>query len=112
MTARLSCLVILSLFVQLAQAQKKAKLIQYVDPLVGTANSTTASALKHGEGGEQLANTIPAVGVPFAMTQWTAQTHTSEQKCLPPYSYKDNMLSGFRGTHWLSGSCMQDYGSF
>jgi len=112
MTARLSCLVILSLFVQLAQAQKKAKLIQYVDPLVGTANSTTASALKHGEGGEQLANTIPAVGVPFAMTQWTAQTHTSEQKCLPPYSYKDNMLSGFRGTHWLSGSCTQDYGSF
>jgi predicted alpha-1,2-mannosidase len=46
------------------------------------------------------------------MTQWVAQTRTSEQKCLPPYLYKDNLLNGFRGTHWLSGSCVPDYGSF
>lgn len=108
----LTCFVVLSLYAGLAMGQKTPKLISYVDPLVGTANSTTASALKHGEGGEQLANTIPAVGVPFAMTQWTAQTHTSEHKCLPPYSYKGNIISGFRATHWLSGSCTQDYGSF
>ena len=92
---------------------KAQKLIHYVQPLSGTAPSTTAAATKHSEGGtEKNANTIPAVGLPFAMTQWTPQTRTTEVKCQPPYFYKDNMLSGFRGTHWLSGSCTQDYGSF
>jgi predicted alpha-1,2-mannosidase len=92
------------------QAQPQ-QLLSYVQPLTGTASSTTAAALKHGEGTERLANTIPAVGTPFAMTQWTPQTRTTEQKCLAPYYYKDEKLSGFRGTHWLSGSCTQDYGS-
>lgn len=88
-------------------------LIEYVQPLSGTAPSTTQAAIKHSEGGsEKNANTIPAVGLPFAMTQWTAQTRTTEIKCQPPYFYKDSLLSGFRGTHWLSGSCTQDYGSF
>ena len=88
-------------------------LIQYVQPLSGTASSTTTSALKHSEAGsEGNANTIPSVGLPFAMTQWTPQTRTAENKCIPPYFYKDSLISGFRGTHWLSGSCTQDYGSF
>jgi predicted alpha-1,2-mannosidase len=87
-------------------------LLRYVQPLSGTAASTTAAALKHSEGGEQNANTIPSVCVPFAMTQWTPQTRESEKKCLPPYYYRDSLLTGFRGTHWLSGSCVQDYGSF
>jgi predicted alpha-1,2-mannosidase len=89
------------------------QLLPYVQPLSGTAPSTTTAALKHSEAGsEKNANTIPAVGLPFAMTQWTPQTRTTEIKCLPPYFYKDSLLSGFRGTHWLSGSCTQDYGSF
>jgi predicted alpha-1,2-mannosidase len=88
-------------------------LLQYVQPYSGTASSTTPAAIKHSEAGsEKNANTIPAVGVPFAMTQWTAQTRLTENKCIPPYFYKDSLLSGFRGTHWLSGSCTQDYGSF
>ncbi|HEY6505143.1 MAG TPA: glycoside hydrolase domain-containing protein, partial [Chitinophagaceae bacterium] len=88
-------------------------LLQYIQPLSGTASSTTTAALKHSEAGsEKNANTIPAVGLPFAMTQWTPQTRTTEIKCQPPYYYKDSLLSGFRGTHWLSGSCTQDYGSF
>lgn len=88
-------------------------LIDYVQPLAGTAASTTVSASKHSEAGsEKNANTIPAVGRPFGMTQWTPQTRTTEMKCVPPYYYKDSTLSGFRGTHWISGSCMQDYGSF
>lgn len=87
--------------------------IQYVQPLSGTAPSTTTAAQKHSEAGsEKNANTIPAVGVPFGMTQWTPQTRTSETKCIPPYFYKDSLINGFRGTHWVSGSCMQDYGSF
>ncbi|BAV08664.1 alpha-1,2-mannosidase, putative [Filimonas lacunae] len=85
---------------------------KYVQPLAGTAGSTTPAAVKHGEGTEKNANTIPAVGMPFAMTQWTPQTQLTEQKCVPPYFYKDKVLTGFRGTHWLSGSCTQDYGSF
>ncbi|MDP4285067.1 MAG: GH92 family glycosyl hydrolase [Bacteroidota bacterium] len=94
------------------KAGTSQNLIQYVQPLSGTASSTTASALKHSEAGsEGNANTIPSVGLPFAMTQWTPQTRTGENKCVPPYFYKDSLLSGFRGTHWLSGSCTQDYGS-
>lgn len=88
--------------------------IQYVQPLSGTASATTISAVKHSEAGgtEANANTIPAVTLPFAMTQWTAQTRQTENKCVPPYFYKDSLLTGFRGSHWLSGSCTQDYGSF
>ncbi|MGI4021559.1 MAG: GH92 family glycosyl hydrolase [Janthinobacterium lividum] len=84
----------------------------YVQPLSGTAAATTAAALKHGGGTELYANTIPAVTLPFAMTQWTPQTESTENKCKPPYTYKDSLFSGFRGSHWLSGSCTQDYGSF
>ncbi len=72
-------------------------LVGFVDPFIGT-----------DAGG----NTIPAVGLPFGMTQWTPQTCTSEEKCEPPYVYTDTVMSGFRGSHWLSGSCTQDYGSF
>ncbi|HWZ35423.1 MAG TPA: hypothetical protein VNW51_04650, partial [Mucilaginibacter sp.] len=92
-------------------AQHKS-LLQYVDPYVGTAPSTTLSAAKHGGGTELQANTIPEVCVPFGMTQWVPQTQRLETKCIPPYIYKDNKISGFRGTHWLSGSCVPDYGSF
>lgn len=55
--------------------------------------------------------TYPAAGVPFGMTQWAPQTHDGEVKCTAPYYYSDNRIQGFRGTHFPSGSCMQDYGS-
>jgi predicted alpha-1,2-mannosidase len=87
-------------------------LTRYVQPFSGTAPSTTIASLKHGGGTELNANTIPAVTLPFAMVQWTPQTQTSENKCVPPYFYKDSLFNGFRGSHWLSGSCTQDYGSF
>jgi len=88
-------------------------LLQYVQPLSGTASSTTVAALKHSEAGsEQNANTIPAVGFPFGMTQFTPQTRFTESKCIPPYYFKDSLFSGFRCSHWISGSCTQDYGSF
>lgn len=100
-------------FVLIIQPIAGQSLLQYVQPLSGTAASSTTAATKHSEAGsEKNANTIPAVALPFAMTQWTPQTRTTEVKCQPPYYYKDSLLSGFRGTHWLSGSCTQDYGSF
>jgi predicted alpha-1,2-mannosidase len=86
-------------------------LLSYVNPLVGTAPSATRATLKHGAGTEALANTIPAVTAPFGMTQWVCQTRFSETKCVAPYYYADSLFSGFRGSHWISGGCMQDYGS-
>ena len=86
--------------------------VDYVDPLIGTGASTTISALRHSEASnEPRGQTFPAVGFPFGMTQWTPQTHHSEVKCLSPYYASSDSLSGFRGSHWMSGSCTQDYGS-
>lgn len=107
-------LIVFMLFVVLVHKTSAQNLVQYVQPLAGTASATTISAVKHSEAGgtEARANTIPAVTLPFAMTQWTAQTRLTEKKCVPPYSYRDYLLTGFRGSHWISGSCTQDYGSF
>lgn len=69
----------------------------WVNPMVGTA-----------AGGQ----TFPGVGVPFGMTQWTPATRDSEQKGVVPYFYGDHTFRGIRGTHFLSGSATQDYGSF
>jgi predicted alpha-1,2-mannosidase len=69
---------------------------KWVNELIGTAN----------EG-----QTFPATGAPFAMTQWTPQTRAGNTKCVPPYYFGDTKLQGFRASHWLSGSCTQDYGS-
>ncbi|MDE3237201.1 MAG: GH92 family glycosyl hydrolase [Bacteroidota bacterium] len=105
--------IILLLLLHLVQQSNAQQLLEYVQPMNGTAASTTASSLKHSIAGstEQNANTIPSVTLPFAMTQWVPQTRETEHKCVPPYLYRDSLLSGFRGTHWISGSCMQDYGS-
>jgi len=67
-----------------------------VDPRIGTSN----------EG-----QTYPVVGVPFGMTGWTPETRGTEAKCVSPYYYDDTKITGFRGSHWLSGSCTQDYGT-
>jgi predicted alpha-1,2-mannosidase len=87
-------------------------LIKYVNPLIGTAKSTTISAMAHGGGSENNAQVQPNVTVPFGMTNWTPQTQNTELKCLASYYYKDTVITGFRGSHWLSGSCTQEYGSF
>lgn len=67
-----------------------------VDPRIGT---------------EHDGQTYPVVGMPFGMTGWTPETQPTENKCLSPYYYKDSKLTGFRGSHWMSGTCTQDYGS-
>ena len=70
--------------------------VAWVNEYIGTAN----------EG-----QTFPATGPPFAMTQWTPQTREGNVKCVAPYYYADTRIQGFRGSHFLSGSCTQDYGS-
>lgn len=91
-------------------AQKRP--YQYVNTLIGTAPSNTESARSHSEAGSELkGQTMPAVSVPNGMTQWTPQSRATETKCMVPYYYNDSLFQGFRGTHWLNGSCVQDYGS-
>ncbi len=86
--------------------------VDLVDPMIGTAIATTPSAIKHSVSGSELrGQNYPAVGVPHGMTQWTPETQATELKCKPPYYYEDSVITGFRGTHWMSGSCTQDYGS-
>ena len=92
------------------QSQKK-NLVNFVNTIIGTAPSKTVSALKHGSGTENNAQVIPSVTMPWGMTNWTPQTRNTEKKCEAPYYYKDSLITGFRGSHWLSGSCTQDYGS-
>jgi predicted alpha-1,2-mannosidase len=87
--------------------------VHYVDPLIGTASAGTISALRHSESAsENKGQVFPAVGRPFGMTQWTPETQKTEIKCISPYYYTDTHITGFRGSHWMSGSCTQDYGSF
>lgn len=92
------------------EKRENAGLLHHVNPLIGTAQATTARIL--GRNTETFAQTIPSVTWPHGMTNWTPQTQTTEKKCLPPYYYEDSFFTGFRGTHWLNGSCVQDYGSF
>jgi predicted alpha-1,2-mannosidase len=86
-------------------------LVGFVNPMIGTAPSSTPSTLRHSEAKENNSQVVPFVTVPFGMTNWTAQTQATEIKCVSPYYYKDSIFTGFRGSHWLSGSCVQDYGS-
>jgi predicted alpha-1,2-mannosidase len=86
--------------------------LSYVDPLIGTGPASTIAAKEHP--GDHVSNgqTIPAVTAPFGMTQWTPQIYDNEQKCIAPFYTGQTMIQGFRASHWLSGSCTQDYGSF
>lgn len=93
-------------------AEQQIDLVQFVDPIIGTSVASTLSVVKHGNGTEQISNVQPSVTVPFAMTNWTPQTQNWEKKCSASYYYNDTSITGFRGSHWLSGSCTQDYGSF
>jgi predicted alpha-1,2-mannosidase len=85
--------------------------IQRVNLFIGTAPATTESAKKQGSKTGDNGQTFPAIGRPFGMTQWTPETRTTEEKCISPYYYNDKYITGFRGSHWISGSCTQDYGS-
>ena len=92
--------------------QNETDFVQFVNPLIGTAPLNTISSMKHSINSENNSQVIPSVTAPFAMTNWTPQTQNVETKCVAPYYYIDTLISGFRGSHWLSGSCTQDYGSF
>lgn len=95
-----------------SKAFAQQSVIKYVQPFSGTSASTTLASQHIEDKTERLANTTPAVAPPFSMTQWTPQTQLSEKKCLAPYYYNNKKFYGIRASHWISGSCTQDYGSF
>lgn len=92
----ISLLSLLMIFTLPALGQPESQPAEMVNPLIGTAAD---------------GQTFPAAGLPFGMTQWGPQTREGEQKCIAPYYFADSRIQGFRGTHFLSGSCTQDYGS-
>ena len=79
-----------------------AQYSQYVSQYIGTAFQTSY---------EDSGNCFPAIGVPHGNTQLSPQTQSSLAKCISPYYYQDTTFQGIRASHWLSGSCTQDYGS-
>ncbi len=109
-----SCIIALFWLPIIISCEKTAheNYLQYVDPLIGTGKSNTIAARERQ--GDHVGNgqTIAAVTAPFGMTQWTPQVQDSEKKSMAPYYFGSTTIQGFRATHWLSGSCTQDYGSF
>jgi predicted alpha-1,2-mannosidase len=70
--------------------------VSFVNETIGTAHD---------------GQTFLAVGPPFAMTPWAPQTRAGNVKCIAPNYAADKRIQGFRGSHFLTGSCTQDYGS-
>ncbi|GAP70448.1 alpha-1,2-mannosidase, putative [Bacteroidales bacterium 6E] len=87
-------------------------LLSHVNTLIGTATGTKDPTSLQPGNMESFGQTTPAITAPFAMTQWTPQTTLGEHKCNAPFYFGQGILNGFRATHWTSGSCVKDYGSF
>lgn len=82
-----------------AQSPKQADLVEYINPLMGTASKPLMSN----------GNTYPAVAVPWGMNFWTAQTGKMGDGW--QYTYDADKIRGFKQTHQPS-PWMNDYGMF
>ncbi len=83
------------------------ELTNYVDGFIGTSHWINADDSASANFG----NTVPQLGMPFAHTPLSPQTRAGEAKCQSPYYYDDEYFMGFRKTHFMSGSCVIEYGS-
>jgi len=106
--------ILLLLIVILSACNHKTKTnyIQFIDQKIGTSISTTLTADDKRQENPVGGQTIIGVSAPFGMTQWTPQLQSGQRKCEAPYYYGNIYAEGFRATHWISGSCEKDYGSF
>jgi len=82
-----------------AQVAKQADLVEYINPLMGTASKPIMSN----------GNTYPAVAVPWGMNFWTPQTGKMGDGW--QYTYDADKIRGFKQTHQPS-PWMNDYGMF
>ena len=102
-----ACLAALLLcYAQVVTAAERENLIQYVDGYIGTNPWQGSEGSTDSDNG----NTLPQVGVPFAHSPFSPQTRATEDKCISPYYYKDSFFHGIRKTHFMSGSCVVEYG--
>ncbi len=102
----------LLIFLFSCQPEPSKNYIEHVNILIGTRISSNEGVQPRAGSRENHGQTIPAVTAPFGMTQWTPQIQETETKCQSPFYYGFKKMQGFRATHWLDGSCTQDYGSF
>ncbi|MDN5284707.1 MAG: glycoside hydrolase family 92 protein [Mucilaginibacter sp.] len=82
-----------------AQVSKVTDLVDYINPLMGTASKPS---LSNG-------NTYPAVALPWGMNFWTP--HTGKMGNGWQYTYDADKILGFKQTHQPS-PWMNDYGMF
>ncbi|MEI7595695.1 MAG: GH92 family glycosyl hydrolase [Bacteroidota bacterium] len=81
-------------FITFSCSVKNNKLINYVNPLIGTA--------EHG-------HTFPGSTMPFGMVQLSPDTRLDGWDGCSGYHYSDSLVYGFSHTH-LSGTGCSDYG--
>lgn len=84
----------LACFALLNSVQAQTKLVQYVDPMIGTSG--------HG-------HTYPGASLPFGLVQLSPDTDIKDWDWCSGYHYSDNSIMGFSHTH-LSGTGCADYG--
>ena len=112
MNLKQTCILFLIGIMFSCNAPDRQPKLPHVYTMIGTATGVTdITSLKPGNM-ESFGQTVPAITAPFAMTQWTPQTTLGEHKCNAPFYFGQGILNGFRATHWTSGSCVKDYGSF
>lgn len=83
------------------EKQEDKQVVDYVNPLIGTAATGFAKGLDGG-------GTMPSVGVPFAMTNFVAQTGENYMSRMN-YFYEDSSIVGFLASHQPT-VWMGDYG--
>lgn len=97
---KLLCFFFLTSFFANAQHAVNSKdLVEYINPLMGTASSYD---LSNG-------NTYPTIGLPWGMNAWTPQTGNNGNGW--QYTYDAKKIRGFKQTHQPS-PWMNDYGQF
>jgi predicted alpha-1,2-mannosidase len=84
---------------QYASLCAQQQLVDYVNPLMGTASEHSFSN----------GNTYPAIAVPWGMNFWTPQTGTMGDGW--QYNYNSTKIRGFKQTHQPS-PWINDYGAF
>lgn len=100
MLKRLSFIISLAPFFSSAQQiDKPTDLVEWINPLMGTASSYE---LSNG-------NTYPSIAVPWGMNAWTPQTGNNGNGW--QYTYDAHKIRGFKQTHQPS-PWMNDYGQF
>lgn len=85
---------IILLFLFSCKSEKKSKITDYVNPMIGTGG--------HG-------HTFPGASLPFGMVQLSPDTRLEGWDGCSGYHYSDSLIFGFSHTH-LSGTGCSDYG--